>query len=74
MIIDFCRYKITGQDLVGVLDVSTAPLSIFNLVTLIITWLLYFAGVLAFIFSRLRHYVHNRRWKSRSNQKKPSKG
>ncbi len=50
MIIDFFVATITGQDLVGVLDVSTAPLSIFNLVTLIITWLLYFAGVLAFIF------------------------
>ena len=50
MIIDFFVATITGQDLVGILDVSTAPLSIFGLITLIITWLLYFAGVLAFIF------------------------
>lgn len=50
MIFEFFAATISGQDLVGILDVSTAPLSIFNLVTLIVTWLLYFAGVLAFIF------------------------
>ncbi|MCL5410726.1 MAG: hypothetical protein M1324_02620 [Patescibacteria group bacterium] len=41
---------ITGQDLVGIINVSTTPLGVTGLVTLIITWLLYFAGVLAFIF------------------------
>ena len=47
MIIDFVA-TITGQDLVGVLDVSFPPCHIQS-GDLIITWL-YFAGVLAFIF------------------------
>lgn len=41
---------ITGEMLGGAINVATAPVTIFGLVTLIITWLLYFAGVLAFIF------------------------
>lgn len=50
MITEFILATITGQDLVGIINVSTTPLGITGLVTLIVTWLLYFAGVLAFIF------------------------
>jgi hypothetical protein len=41
---------ITGEQLAGVINVALTPVNIFGLVTLIVTWLLYFAGVLAFIF------------------------
>lgn len=46
----FPLITITGEQLIGVINVALTPVTIFGLVTLIITWLLYIAGVLAFIF------------------------
>jgi glucan phosphoethanolaminetransferase (alkaline phosphatase superfamily) len=48
--IPFLVTTITGQDLLGVINIATAPTSLTGLVTLIISWLLYLAGILAFIF------------------------
>jgi len=50
LMIPFFVATITGQDLLGVINIAVAPLTVSGLVTLIITWLLYFAGILAFIF------------------------
>jgi len=46
----FPLFTITGEQLGGAINVALTPVSIFGLVTLITTWLLYIAGVLAFIF------------------------
>ncbi|MFA4995900.1 MAG: hypothetical protein WC536_02010 [Patescibacteria group bacterium] len=46
----FPLVTITGEQLVGAINVALTPVTIFGLVTLITTWLLYIAGVLAFIF------------------------
>lgn len=49
-IVDKAFSAVTGADLIGAIQVVTTPFTITNLVTLLITWLIYFAGVLAFVF------------------------
>lgn len=48
--IPFFVATITGEDLKGVINIALVPTTLSGLVTLIISWLLYIAGILAFIF------------------------